>query len=1128
MHFQFTYFELLDCVENNHKLPITSASLPYYDAFKRLNSFLPKLLTILHAEAEAVHLEPMPSDSDTAEKKQCISAIRAQSQGNLVTLLNSEDDSELPYQRLFSPILRFLELPANRHLSELKEMVNLFHTTFNAAFEKKLSTVVLASVLSMLMNAKLKKSKNEGLFEYQSDVNMLREKMAFVKILNADPVLAKLIVDPNYVFTKQQLLQLSKEEYSLIQNHKIAHVFLLAGFRVSELDPALSRTIASMEARDPLNPLNLQDTLEIDGVIKLAENAKKNIGLDNLRLLLRLSYEKDEFKINDLIWVLRIANIITCRSPITFEAFLNMLRMKRSPYEIAIKESRKLYSMAREESDAQISYRELSDSYKTPSHDVELALMPAAVALQDSFNNLEAVDEYGALIKMIGYSESALQFLLERTVHNYRKASTIDEKMKLEPYIWAVLREQLERTTGVFLQSNQMIDAHLILNTPQQKTVAQIKAGEGQSAIQAIMMAFCVLTTDKKQYNVSRSVYLAKRNMGTFSGFYRQLGLLCTCNISSDSQLNAESFLGNIVYGTADTFKLGYLMLMKRGLKAYFNPSEITVHVNDVALLLHDKNRPRTDLSFSNGISGGNETTDLYHDIWQYIWQNRTKEHQSPTYSLEGFTAYLIEKKYVTQEDVITLLHQFTIKQWYEQAINALSLEKGVHYQIKPSILDGEPRIEIIGLTAIDVWIGGLHQIISARESLRVPKQDKINAFVTSNYFFNLFSSMFVVTNFIGGSEKYLAEMYSGTCFMSLPRYHPSKARNIGSIVSSDKTAQYSQLILDIQNARDHGQPLLLIFKTIRESTEFHEYAQTCGQMVTLITDNGDIPTSPGSVVCSTFNACLFDTTPTPEAEANGGLGVFVCSPPDNERDILLHFDRTGQQGRNGFFAFRLERGELLQQINTLDSSNAQERVALQQPHATDTNSISASDSRGVADALKKENLSKGAVLVSRLESKYHYSNEELLQTWARMRKEHQIWKNNEDIRVATYADMVFALQKLVYDFQDPNLLLICSNHIEMILSDMNDAYRDKKEFLPQLGKTFLEMVKSAELDIRGLNDLAKTTNNVWMVKCIAQIPPIPAVSRDWVYLAGPSFFVAASSSASETLSSTASASNQP
>ena len=985
------------------------------------------------------------------------------------------------------------------------------------------------------MNAKLTLSKKEGLFEYQSDVRILHEKMRFMKIMNADPVIADLIADPNYPFTQQQLYHLSKEEYALIQNNKMARIFLLAGFRVNELDPAMSRMLASMAAQVPLNPLDHQDTLDVDGVIKLAESAKKNIGLDNLKQLLRFSYGQENFKINDLIWALRTANIITCRAPETLAVFFDMLRMKHSPYDIAIKESRKLYIRAGLESNAQIPYSEVYASYKKPSVDIKSALMPTDAALQDSIKNFEAVDECSVRIKAIGYSDSSLKFLLERTVENYRKASTIDEKKELEPYIWAALREFLERTTAISLHSNQIINAHLILNTPLQKTVAQIKAGEGQPELQAILMAFCALTTGKKQYHVSGSVYLAEADVAKFEAFYRQVGLNCTCNVSSaphdNDILKMDSYLGNVVYGTADAFRVGYLWLMKSGLNDYFNPAEITLHVSDVALLLKNAERHLTQLGSTGSTTKEYETTRLYHDIWQYIWSHRATGHQPATYHLDGFIAYLIEQHYFTPADVTSALNRFTLNQWYENAIAALSLEKEVHYQIKPSVYDDKLRIVANGTSGDEELSGGLQQIISARESLPVPKQRKVAAFILHNHFFNLFSNMFVVTHSIGekSCEDYLTKMYPGTTLLNLPQYRTSKAVFIGHTICNGKDAQYRQLISDIHQARIQGQPLLLLFKTIREAHDFYAYANSNGQPVDSSTDEAVRSFSSfgaglaGSVTCSTFDACRFDIMPTAETEAKGGLGVFLCSPPQNERDIALHFSRTGQQGRNGFFGFRLERGALLQRISQLDGYIDDDVTELQpSDDINTTNPILALNSRGVAEALERENLTRAAALVSRLESRYPYRNEQLFELWVEKMREKEKSINDADIHYASYTDMVFALQKLVYDSHDPKLVLVFGQYLGMIQENMEQAYRDQSAFFPELSDILLEMIKRAELDTNALYSLARKTNNAWMMRCLGKIQDTP-VSMDTAVSAGLTFFTspsfASSASASEQLS---------
>jgi hypothetical protein len=1029
MHFQFTYFELQDYIQT---LQYKSLDPSFLESFERLSEFLPKMLSVLHTEAMAIAMESSPSPLTADLKAAFIVKLREKSLREMLSLLQQETR----YQHLFAALHHFLQLPSNSHLTELKVMVRGFHD----AFQAKVSIEVLSNVLTRFIRTKLMNSKEAGLFEFQKDVPQLRRKYDLKKQLDADPILASLVENQSYPFTKQDLSKLSEDEYQIIRDHKIARIFLLANFRINDLDQGLLRTMASLNAQELLNPLDHSDSANVDEIVRLAECTKQNIGLDNLRQLLTFLYKSDDFKIGNLVWALRVANTITCRAPETLKLFFTRLSTT-PPFDIAIIQSRDLYNRARIELNEDIPYSEVYSSYRNAS--AEPHLMPTDAALSDSIEHFEALDKHCVQIKLIGYSDDALKFLLKATVTNFSKASTREEKKELEAYIWAALREFLERKTGVTLRCNQLINAHLILNSHQKRTIAQIKAGDRRPAMQAIMMAFCALTTGKKQYCAEESVYLAEHHKDMFRSFYEALGLITTCNVSSaehdDDPLNATSYLGNIVYGISDIFRMGYLALMERQIP-YFHPADVTFHVAHVGPLLQ---KQVTQLGSSDSGVRSYETTKMYHDIWEYI--SRNNRAYPPTYNLDSFRAYLIEKKYFTPADVSSLLNQFNIKQWYNSAIAALTIQRNVDYQIQPSIYDGEPAVVLNGqANDIAEWPGGLHQIICARESLRIPKQRKVSSVAQSHQFFNLFSNFFVVTNDIGNKpcERYLNKLYSGATLLSLPECRQSKAIAILPIVSPDINAQYIQLIQDIKQARQVGRPLLLLFKSIKEATAFYTYAMDCGESITLSIEASTRAISaltglglPGSVVCTTFNACQFDIVPSPEAEANGGLGVLLCSLPEDERDMLAYFSRTGQQGRGGFYGFRLERGQFVQQ------------------------SVS-----------------------------YFGPSEDCIARWIKKLREEEVSTYVIDDLHFSYADLIFDLQKLLYDFQNPKMILIYREYLGLMLERVNESYQMQSDFSLEFSKIVLEMIKSSGCDLSVLSDLAKKTNNLGMIRFFGQI----------------------------------------
>ena len=92
------------------------------------------------------------------------------------------------------------------------------------------------------------------------------------------------------------------------------------------------------------------------------------------------------------------------------------------------------------------------------------------------------------------------------------------------------------------------------------------------------------------------------------------------------------------------------------------------------------------------------------------------------------------------------------------------------------------------------------------------------------------------------------------------------------------------------------------------------------------------------------------------------------------------------------------------------------------------------------------------------------------------------------DDRLTPYSDIVFALQKLMYDYQESKMILVYSEYLGMILAKATDAYEAYLDFLPEFSNILLEMIQAAEGDLKALSDLARATNNSLMIKSFQQI----------------------------------------
>ena len=901
---------------------------------------------------------------------------------------------------------------------------------------------------------------------------------------------------------------------------------------------------------------------ETHDLTKLYESTQQNLGEEKFQALIRFGYHDTTMYHSHVPALLNAANTIGDKAPIAFSLLIDMLKEQR-PWHLISKELPFLYARASQETYDPIPNEVVYASYLTPTNDTLVDFMPSEQELRKGIEQFEAID---ALCKeLMGMPEALLQDELREAVAAFKAAATEKARNDCAPRIWAILREVFRQTYGILLYSTQMINAHLILHPKEGKMIAQIKTGEGKSALQTIMMAFNALTTDKKQYNVTSANHLAERDAAKFAPYYEKLGLLCTSNVSSSADKshlfsNPESYEGHIVYGTAEAFEFGYLLSIDpkyERLRCAIRLEKTDVFIDEVDSLVIDKEHNMSRIQESVSDMNPFDTTGLYPAIWQYIWERRN----TGTDSMNGLRAELIRRGFFTDETMQKRSNLLATAQWYSSAQKAVHLERDKDYVIKEDAdKKGIEQIVIVDrkgtgtLQYGTVWEHGLHQIIEAKEGVPIRKEAGLRSAIAQSSFFNMFDKLYAVTGTTGGKacEEYLHAMYPGSSIRNLPRYRPSHAEAIPHSVSIDKAAQYAKLLEDVREARAKGQPLLFLFETIKETRAFADFATARGEKIAVLTGDDDssvenilaVSGQPGSVLAATFLAGRgADITPSREAEASGGLGVRVCSPPCNGRVVWQNFGRTGRQGRQGSFAFRFSRDELLLEIASFNQNIWRNQELLQpdleirdlpahpwevpyeaataESAERDTSERSEEEVRGedlaeeggasatgagagCSEILQAEHQAKSQARATMIGTLYHgMEDDELLLLWERLRDESEHIDTRVGAKYAGYTELVCALQRLVYDTTrtyfpaDRRFIAALTENYQLVMSDLALAFKNRMyiAFEKSVGNTLLEMGRSIGLNASDLGLYAKNTHNPLMVRCLQRTQDLNAAT---------------------------------
>ncbi len=768
-------------------------------------------------------------------------------------------------------------------------------------------------------------------------------------------------------------------------------------------------------------------------------------------------------------------------------------------------------------------------SYRTPSQDVLVDFMVPEELLEQAIENYKQIKHWGEVLS--SDPEQDLQPELFRAVSVYKNTENEVEKKSQEALIWSILRIQYFNKFHLLLNSTQMINAFLILHTPSHKAIAQIKTGEGKSALLAIMMAFRALTTGKKQLNITSATFLAERDAIKFTEFFEMQGLTCGANVSMNSEQKClwssrSVYQNQIVYGTASAFQFAYLLGLDIGYAPFFEPSESDVYVDEVDALILDKEKSSSRIQGEQILYLDREK-ELYRDIWSYIFQRRATSSNQASYSLDDFGHYLVSKQYFSIDDLKTKEINHMVCCWFNSARIALNMVRDVNYSIQKERETGKDMIVIVDVKGSSEllygmhWSFGLHEIISARENLDVQPERSLKSMISHSSFFNLFSSLFAVTGTIGGNEtkSYLNSVYENCCLMTLPRYRASKAISLPPVVVENSLKQFDVMKEKILEAKAKGHALLFLLATIKNVNDFEAYAKRHELEISILTGQENpidfqkkIASAglAGQVLVATFIAGRgADIEPSIEVENNGGLGVFICSPPENSRVIDQNFGRTGRQGRGGFSGYILSQIDLLNAINRHENGY---RYSLSWLYKTSLNqeacahflenlpskilkkwqfdsSMVHSDMQLKTDissglmheVLQLDQLNKDKCVAEALLKNHSHLHEEnkLFSSWEHLREHNIYYRSLMDAQYARCNRFLFALQSFIFDYaKKTERQMFCyalMHNYVLINQDFNAIFYARADavYSTFIAQTLVDIAELCEIDLSLLHVFA-------------------------------------------------------
>ncbi|MEL6753920.1 MAG: preprotein translocase subunit SecA, partial [Pseudomonadota bacterium] len=402
-------------------------------------------------------------------------------------------------------------------------------------------------------------------------------------------------------------------------------------------------------------------------------------------------------------------------------------------------------------------------------------------------------------------SDSALKAKTEEFRQRLENGASLDDLLE---EAFAVVREASKRALGMRHFDVQLIGG-MVLHSG---AIAEMKTGEGKTLV-ATLAVYLNALAGKGVHVVTVNDYLAKRDAEWMGQLYGFLGMTTGKVIHGiDDQGRKEAYAADITYGTNNEFGFDYLRdNMKYSLEQMTQRGHAYAIIDEVDSILIDE--ARTPLIISGPTD---DRSDLYRTVDALIPNLEEDDYEldekqrSVGYSEQGtekmeellLEAGLLEGS-LWEPTNISIVHHAN------QALRAHKLyQKDKDYIVK----DGQVML-------IDEFTGrmmegrrlseGLHQAIEAKEKVDIKPENQTLASITFQNYFRLYDKLAGMTGTALTEASEFADIYKLEV-VELPTNKPIARIDEDDVVYRTASAKYAEIINEVRDCHERGQPVLL------------------------------------------------------------------------------------------------------------------------------------------------------------------------------------------------------------------------------------------------------------------------------------------------------------------------------
>jgi hypothetical protein len=753
--------------------------------------------------------------------------------------------------------------------------------------------------ISRSVTAQLKDEVEKGFLPKTTYSNLEIAALKLHQRLN-NPAIRKLIDCGFYQLSNQIVASLTDEQFSFLQFPFIQQL-LHIDYKIFDI-----KDVFQLESRQEELATH-QQIFASAGLADSIKSAEKTLKPQILKELLLLIWSRTDLSLLHLPKLLS-CSITMAKTP-SYELFVKLLKERVSwdettdkiQYLILAAYQHKYPEPPLEETIK--LFAEESSVVKCPLNQTEIIKIK---------NEYDIIKKHKESLGTIGVHE--LRDKLKECLNRLRQETNNTEAKCL---LLAIIREHFKQSFGLLPYDMQMLNVLALLNDPKSRRLAQIKTGEGKSAIISILSAYLALVYSEKVDVITSSDDLAERDEKKYKPYFAGLGL----SVGNNKIWNeASNYSCDIVYGTVTNFEFSYISenTSASQIREYQRPYHIAI-VDEVDSMFLDTQDNLAILATRNSCTINQ--SEMFMKIWQFMVGS---DFQASIFELKLF----LEQTFGPNP----IFTKKNVKDWHSSALTAHTYKEDVQYVLTDN--DGQLIVEIVDykntgqIFAGSRWDKGMHSFIEAKHGLK-PQEDNLTIGSISHVdYFNKYRRLYGVTGTSGGltAQKELESLYKVSLYHS-PTYRPSLKKELTSILTYSDEQFQNELQQIISKTSESGRPILLMFESIAETLAAEKYLQGFAksiQVYNAVQDQSSeavlgLAGNPGALTIATNTAGRgADISCTPEANEKGGLLVIGTFLTENERVEEQLFGRTARQGAPGeyLYLFTPKASKMLVEMN--------------------------------------------------------------------------------------------------------------------------------------------------------------------------------------------------------------------